>query len=852
MSGKFFERWAARKNPRFQVFVEGKDAYESFIQEARVRFDEMSEEHYSRARNDPRIKVAERCFTTAIDMSEKEGALADAAVAKYQLGLVRHARGELHQAEALFKPALKVMSSMPQRNRAPDMSACHYHLGIIAQKQGWLAEAVQELLRSRQMDEATGDFSGMQLCNLALAGCAKQGADIEADTAPPPTDAGSWESPEDAAGVSVEEESESEADFKPTDSVRFDQRELIWLASYSVQANDLLMAHLNSLANEFGRPVGVSRVAFGSIDPAQRNLSPPESDQHLCATILVLERKGLNDQDFQELAAACIRRVMAVPDFRLLVYLHDLTLDDLRELADQEPFIAALFETTQIAASPSLEQLRRTLVPFVRSVERIRAAAHWRVVRLKLASWCGNLANVVLLAAALLALLGIPAWLLKINLDWLGPHGSKLASLVLGMLAFPLQSPMIFLLLRGMRATAMAPRDNASLMRWVVVGAVIMLAANHLQHALQGPYSWIYPGLAIGILFDAIRRAGKRASREMLDFEVMMGHVVNPALKDPKLTVLRGDPLNPFSCPLLPALSARVFISYTRSSAKASKLAAALHRGLKEAGALPFLDRASIPAGASWRRSLNEHLGACDVFVCILDQKGAQREWVAAELLAALEGRQLTGAPEIVILVDSEIQHGSQTMLPVFRGVASAAGESPVQGRPQIVQINEQTQSSLVWGLAPGRFAPASVFTRIATLPIMYAMMLLSAIGGMGIVTGYVLGFLVMLEKFGKFPFLAWLTEHGCLEPLELLTAFWLGFTARATIAWGIERNHGREMGMTTPAIATIGLIWATFDLIPRSSILVAVWSGVLVITGWVMVASAMHMGVKEQKNRRN
>jgi len=851
MSGKFFERWAARKNPRFQVFVEGKDAYESFIQEARVRFDEMSEEHYSHARNDPRIKVAERCFVTAIELSEKENALADAAVAKFQLGLVRHARGELDQAAALFKPALKVMSNMPQRNRAPDMSACHYHLGIIAQKQERLAEAVRELRRSRQMDEATGDYSGVQLCNLALARCAEQGADIEADTESPVSDAGGWEVPEDAAGASVEEESTLEADFKPTDSVRFDQRELIWLASYSVQANDLLMAHLNSLANEFGRPVGVSRVAFGSLDPAQRNLSPPESDQHLCATILVLERNGLSDRDIRELAAACIRRVVAVPDFRLLVYLHDMTLDDLRELAGVEPFVAALFETTQIAASPSLEQLRRTLVPFVRSVERIRAAAHWRAVRLKLAGWCGNFANLVLLGAALLALLGIPAWLLKSNLHWLGPHGPKLASLVLGMLAFPLQSPLIFLLLRGMRATAMAPRDNASLMRWVVVGAVIMVAANHLQHTLLGPHSWIYPGLAIGILLDAIRRAGKRVSREMLDFEAMMGHAVNPVLKDPKLTVLRGDPLNPFSCPLLPALSARVFISYTRSSAKASNWAAALHHGLKEAGALPFLDRASIPAGASWRRSLNEHLGACDAFVCILDQKGVQREWVAAELLAALEGRQLTGAPEIMILVDSAIRHGSQTMLPVFQGVISAAGESPVQGRPQILRLNEQTQSSLVWGLSPGRFAPASVFTRIATLPFMYAIMLLSAIGRMGIITGYILGFFAMLEKFGKLPFVAWLTEHACLEPLGLLTAFWLGFTARATIAWGIERNHGREMGMTTPAIATVGLIWAEFDLIPKCSILVAVWSGVLVAAGWMIVASTMRMGVKEERDKR-
>jgi hypothetical protein len=126
------------------------------------------------------------------------------------------------------------------------------------------------------------------------------------------------------------------------------------------------MAYLNSLGDEFGRPVGVSRIAFGAADPVQRNPNMPELDQHLCAAIIVLERAGLNDLAFREFAIFCTRRVIVVPDFRLFVYLHDLTIDELRDLSDWEPFVAALFDTTQIAESPSLEQLRRTLVPYIR------------------------------------------------------------------------------------------------------------------------------------------------------------------------------------------------------------------------------------------------------------------------------------------------------------------------------------------------------------------------------------------------------------------------------------------------------------------------------------------------------
>jgi hypothetical protein len=97
MFDDFFEHRAARKNPRFRAFVEGKGAYESFVQEVGVRFDEMSDEHYPRAREDPRLNVAEHKFTAAIEMSEREGALTCAPDASSLAVFYESGKAELYR-----------------------------------------------------------------------------------------------------------------------------------------------------------------------------------------------------------------------------------------------------------------------------------------------------------------------------------------------------------------------------------------------------------------------------------------------------------------------------------------------------------------------------------------------------------------------------------------------------------------------------------------------------------------------------------------------------------------------------------------------------------------------------------
>jgi len=450
--------------------------------------------------------------------------------------------------------------------------------------------------------------------------------------------------------------------------------------------------------------------------------------------------------------------------------------------------------------------------------------------------------------AAGMGLLGFPAWLLKSHLPWLGSYGPEIASFVFGTLAFPLQAPLMFMLFRGMRTTALAPRDNVHFMRWVFVGFFISAGAAHFRQSMQGPLSYLFLGLAFGVLLDVIRRAGRRAWRQTINVEALMTDASKAVWSDPKVSLMGGDPLKPFSCPLLPSLTPRVFISYTRSSTKGSRLAVSLYRGIKDARAIPYLDRASNPTGASWRRSLNEQLGDCDAFVCILDEKSVQRPWVAAEVFAAVKSNRSIGSPEIIILMDPDIRRSTMRCLPIFEEIIAAADKPPVVGRPQILMLNTQTKSSVVWALAPGRFLPLSVFPRVVALPIMLILTPFGAIGIVGMFAGWILGFLAVLQHMAKYPFVTQVESHGWTSCLTLLTAFWFGFTARATIAWSHERPQQSSGGGVMPTISTCGLGFAFCCFYGKVSGLVVGWSVVLAIFGWVVVASAMRSGSQRKQ----
>jgi len=846
--------------------MRGKTNLEGFLLEQGLRYDQLKEAQFKSARGDARLSIAEDCFKQALELAEQDGLIGDAAIARHQLGLLYHARGDLKNAHEYILEAMKVLINIPGEMRSSHMSGCHYHLGIIAWRQGRTTEAMRELQQSRSIDEAEGDISGVLICDEALATCEQT-----AGVVPARSDSESWagdpeiltrsEASDDSEGgewAPLEEPRIERADVKSDHGgvsgaqaqPVFNQREVIILASHSDEGNNKIMNHLEAIAGEFGRTINVLRVAYGSDDPSHQLLPSLQQDQHLCAVILVLECVGIESQQFQALALNYMDRVSTMPDFRLLVYLHDLTIEELRERADNSYFLERLFDTTQIAASPSLDQLRGTLVPFLSNVERLVVADQWRRFKLKLAVGCSYVAFALLVLASSVGLLSYAAPLFKDKLGEYIALAPPFSSFLLGLLVFPTQSRLFYHISRGIGVGGrmLSPRENRKLAPWLFGGLAVLIGASRLQVVFQGPYAWIWPGLAIGVLLDSIRRAGFAAKREKIDLAKLISEAKDVRLREPDETVARDASENPFKCPLIPAVTSRIFLSYTRSSSRASRFASALFVALKEVGAAPFLDRASIPEGASWRRALNRNIGECDTFVCILDEKGVCREWVAAEVLSALKANRVAGTPNVLLLVDPMIDPKTPDVLPLFQGIIEASKMPMVQGRPQIIMLNEKTRSTLSWLLAPGRFPPPAVFVGFLRVLFMQCLRLPVVISIFGTPVGLVLGFMAFLAITGKFPLVDKLSALGCLIPVTLCTCFWLGSNSRTAVAWAFERRHEKKISMTLPVLSCVGLVYVLFLCMPMLDALSMAWAAFLLPAGWIMVAFIMrNMGATDQ-----
>lgn len=839
MLKELFEQSAAKSNLRFEAFVKGKEAYNSFLQEIKIGFPEMDMEFYERVRSDQRIQFAIEKFNIALELSEKEGNLSDVATAKYQIGLIYHLRGELDEAEQYLIQAKNEFVNERGQDRIEGISGCHYHLGIIAYKRGFHDKAVWALKQSRQLDELYGNIGGMSLCDVALDFCAEAGANLDKDVPFTYEIDEEWNLQDDDNELEMAKETNFNSDeINDINKQRhnYNQRELICLASYSDKVNDQLMEYLNSLENEFGRPVNVTRVAFGSNDPSHTELQTKELDQHLCAIILVLEKKGIYDYDFRKLLTLGIKKVINEPDFRFIIYLNDLEISELREIADNDALIAELFDTTQISEFPTLLQLGDAIVPFVRSVENIKTKAIWENFRLKVTYVSAKLATAILLVFVVISLAGYPVWFLKLNIKDIAQYYSYLSSFALGILLFPLQAPLMFLLFRGFRNTFLAQRDSILLKRYIVISYIFIFGASILQSILNGPKHIIFLGLLAGILLDSIRRSGKQAKRQLINVEEQKKY----ATKYPWKIIVNEDSFNPFYCPLLPVFSARIFLSYTKHSAKGSRFSSSLYKKLKESGASPFLDRISIPYGSGWRRELNDQLGKCDAFISVLDKKSVKSEWVAAEIITAIKANRISATPEVILLLDTTIQNNSSQMLPFFKSIINEYSKPSVDERPRVITINSQTISSLSWILSPKKFVSRTVFTRLSVIPVYMILTVLMAIAAVGILAGYILGLFAFFEMTLNLPFTIYLADHGITSLITLLTAFWCGFTSRSAITFKFESGLGDKMNATMPGLAAIGLVYALFVLIPHVTLLIIAWSIMLFTTGWLLMDNAI------------
>ena len=74
----------------------------------------------------------------------------------------------------------------------------------------------------------------------------------------------------------------------------------------------------------------------------------------------------------------------------------------------------------------------------------------------------------------------------------------------------------------------------------------------------------------------------------------------------------------------------KVFISYSRIDA--SETANTIHTYLKECGHKVFIDTSNIGGGDEWRKTIQENISNCDIFVLIVSRSAHRRLEVKKEL----------------------------------------------------------------------------------------------------------------------------------------------------------------------------------------------------------------------------
>ncbi len=856
---RLYEWLAARRSQRLEVYRRARLTYEAYIARAQVDFRTLREEDCRAARSDPGLGAAEQDYHLATELSEQEGALRDAGVGCYQLGMLLHLQGRLEEATECLGRALQVVEALPQVGRDGRMtiSGCQFHLGVIALRRGEVEEARSRLQASLDIDTALGDVAGMAMGRAALEECSKAPGEGDVSRfAGVPSPVGS-QRPETPARPA-----EREPDRRPVErpdttatpghgraapgyaaqaSEAASGEDVIWVLSHSTQASEGAMAALERCREEFPRRTVVLRVALGREGSGQ---TPPEvmtDAGRLCAAVLVVERQGLPDPDFRYWVRWCTTRVVTRDDFRLFVCLHGMTLEELEALSKSDDLVGDLTDTVQVSPSPSLENLHRELLPFLRALDTIRASAQWRRMRLTLMDVGGRAAHVcqILCGAALVA--GVLLYHLA-GADRLtgalGDAGRGPVGALVAVPLFPLLTVYALPLLLGIGAMNSHVRRNPNIARWLLAGAFLGPAAIGLPQAIGATPGWIALGIIAGAGLDVVRRNGLQARRARITLDRMLA-AVKPEVPVSLYARLVAKPFSPLTCPLFPAPEPDVFISYARRSAWSSELASELHDALRANNVKVFLDRTSIPAGTSWRRALNERISDANVFVSLLDvdEKSLKRPYVAAELLAALLGRHHTHVPDILLLTHPGLtEEHLDEAVPVFQAACTQAGEDEADTTPRRVALTPESLKVVVAGLRPNTYETPSVVPGKLAAPLGLLSVPLVALGSICALAGTVALPFPLLEHWHKFELGGLLASWGVLTGAYVLAGYWLGFALRLTAAsrYGVPHEDPRRLAVAhlAGAIGLAGLLavwWPDVPVLPRA------WAGVLVLLGGLL-----------------
>jgi hypothetical protein len=613
------------------------------------------------------------------------------------------------------------------------------------------------------------------------------------------------------------------------------------------------MESLEELSEQLPRKLIVSRAAFGSADKAKSNPPSLAPDEYLCAVILIIEEDGIKNEDFRYWANWCIGKVAAREDFRLFVCLHDLTIDKIKEHANQgDQLFDTLIDTVQLMESPTPDHLHGTLKKYLKELDDIQKAAFFRNLRLTTSIFMGKIAGIVqLLCGLVLAIATFAA--LVLGSESVVTHltfvNNSLVALITGSVIFPLMSTPIFLLFQGFNISNILIRDNPRIKYWLILFAVLGPAAIGLPQRIGAPTSWIVLGIVTGFLLDILRRDGYQARRALLSLEKVLEVTQIWPLPADIEQVAKGNPWNPLRCPLFSAIDTKVFISYSRLSNWSTTYATKLHNRLCKKEIQSFFDQAKIEEGSSWRSQLNRNISDANIFIAVLDEISVNRKWVAAEMITALLSKPLTILPEVIILMKSGLlQLPRFSMLPIFKSLLKNNGAPHKKWQPRFITLNDTNLETLFSGLKSNLDSTPSIFPPQLGLILSYLITPAVAIGTLGTFFGFLAIPFAYLQYWDKFNSSASLSSVGIFTVVYLICGYLLGFVARLSLASRYELKHkNANLLSKINFISAIGFIALLAVWGSGVTILIIGWSVVLCWIGW-LVCKLFIFRIREKK----
>jgi len=611
----------------------------------------------------------------------------------------------------------------------------------------------------------------------------------------------------------------------------------VWLLSYTEDASDRVSTAIAGLADEVGRPLRIERAAVSSVDPDRARLPDTVQRGRLVAAILVLEPEGVDDRRLDEVGRWIATQAMDDPGFRVFVYLDRLTYEGVRELARQgHRLFTDLVDTIQIDTEDPLRERLSQHLGGVRAQRTARAFRHLEVAALMLVGRAAFFVELVCVVASV-----VTASLLYLSDLAVGGFVPPTAlSLVLGASVFPLLSGPLYVILHGtsgLRLLEGRPLNVALL----GLAATLSIATLYVCDTYGAGWSWTALGLAVGVLLEAVRRGRRQARRQLVSpARILQSPPDLRTLYD--LTHAAFSIPDPWRCPLVPLPGIDVFLSYAHASPWGSETAHEFRDVLAAEGVKTFLDRRDIAAGSAWRGTLAESIGDTGVFVAALDPESMRRDWVAAEVTAALVGRVTGSLPHVVFITDREPGEfpPDDRRHPIFsillERIEAGGPEAPtcrvvskVDDASQMPDLNARTLVARHALLPPLLVLPVLLAVLIVALPAFLAVP-----AG---VAGWLLGSLQIWERYDAATMLA---QKGVLEATYIACGFLLGFGLRSRV---LARMHKSVPVFNVPMdfLALAGFLVALVAWYPYVSALTVGWSIAACPCGLVVAAIFFH-----------